>query len=47
MRYVMIVNPQTSGFYDAEFEHGLDMILDGLERVRRDAVDSEPPARRT
>jgi hypothetical protein len=38
MSYVMIANPQNSRFYDAEFEHGLDMILDGLERARRDAV---------
>ena len=47
MSYVMIANPQSSGFYDAEFEHGLDMILDGLERVRRDAVGSETAAQGT
>jgi AcrR family transcriptional regulator len=35
MDYVMRANPHSSGFYDAEFEHGLDLILDGLERVRR------------
>ena len=47
MSYVMIAKPQSSGFYDAEFEHGLDMILDGLERVRRDAVGSEATAEGT
>ena len=47
MSYVMSANPQSSGFYDAEFEHGLEMILDGLERVRRDAVGSEPAAQGT
>ena len=40
MRYIMSANPQSSGFYDAEFEHGLDMILDGLERVRGDTAGS-------
>ena len=40
MNYIMSANPQSSRFYDTEFEHGLDMILDGLERVRRDAVGS-------
>jgi AcrR family transcriptional regulator len=42
MSYTMAANARSNGFYDAEFEHGLDMILDGLEQVRRDAVGSEP-----
>jgi AcrR family transcriptional regulator len=40
MSYIMTANAR-SGLYAAEFEHGLDMILDGLERARRDAVDDE------
>lgn len=44
MRHIMAANPPSSGFYDAEFEHGLDMILDGLERVRRDVVGTETDA---
>jgi hypothetical protein len=47
MSYIMSANPQSTGFYDAEFEHGLDMILDGLERVRREAVGSETAAQAT
>ncbi len=47
MSYVMDANPQSSGFYVAEFEHGLDMILDGLERGRRDAVGAETAAEDT
>ena len=41
MGYIMGANPRTTGLYDAEFEHGLDMILDGLERIRRDAIGSK------
>jgi AcrR family transcriptional regulator len=47
MSYIMVANPRRSGLYDAEFEHGLDMILDGLERVRRDAVGGETAAEAT
>jgi hypothetical protein len=45
MSYIMAANPRTSGLYDAEFEHGLDMILDGLERVRRDGPGGKTAAR--
>lgn len=30
VRHIMAANPPSSGFYDAEFKHGLDMILDAL-----------------
>ena len=35
MSYIMVADPQSRGVHHAEFEHGLEMILDGLERVRR------------
>jgi AcrR family transcriptional regulator len=47
MGFVMVASSRGRSFYDAEFEHGLDMILDGLERARRDAVGSETAARAT
>jgi hypothetical protein len=40
----MVANSPGSGLHDAEFEHGFDMILDGLERIRRDAVGNETAA---
>lgn len=36
MTYILAASPPGSGLFDAEFEHGLDLILDGVERTRRD-----------
>ena len=47
MGYVMAARSRNSRFYDAEFEHGLDMILDGLARARRDAVGGDTAGRVT
>lgn len=43
-RYIMAASPRGRALYDAEFAHGLDLILDGLERIRRNTPASEVAA---
>jgi AcrR family transcriptional regulator len=47
MSYIMVANAPGSRLHDEEFEHGLDMILDGLERATRDAAAGEPTSQAT